>query len=139
MEAPESHGSQLFFPTAWTWLTHILAVEVSIYEIQGRLNWSHFGDYFFLHFPCFPHPYALGGISFFLSFFFKEQNINKTLSRLWVAAHNVLIGFALHQWSTSGGSTGNTLQSLLGKLEQRELCTGGGAGGGVGGRGLGPS
>lgn len=72
MEAPESHGSQLFFPTAWTWLTHILAVEVSIYEIQGRLNWSHFGDYFFLHFPCFPHPYALGGISFFLSFFFKR-------------------------------------------------------------------
>jgi hypothetical protein len=80
----------------------------------------------------------VGFLSFF-HFFFKEQNINKTLSRLWVAAHNVLIGFALHQWSTSGGSTGNTLQSLLGTLEQRELCTGGGAGVGVGGRGPGPS
>lgn len=45
-----------FPPTARSWLTHILAIQVSIYERHGSLNGSHSVDTSCLHFPTFPTP-----------------------------------------------------------------------------------
>lgn len=42
--------------------THILALELSIYERQGRLNGSHSVDTSCPHFPIFPTPVPLVGI-----------------------------------------------------------------------------
>lgn len=58
-----------FPPTARSWLTHILALELSICERQGRLNGSQSVDTSCPHFPNFP-PLCLWLGGFFLLFFF---------------------------------------------------------------------
>lgn len=104
-----------FPPTARSWLYSHPCLGTFYLWTTRKIKWVSFCGYFLSSFPYLPHPCAFGWD------FFRVKYKQNTAAG---SSSQCSSGFSQCQQSTPTGSSGNTLQNLLGELERGSCALG---------------